>query len=345
MADSLPLLPTTVIGAHARPSWVFAADDWIKRGMFGPTDLREFYDDSVDRAIADMELADVDIITDGEMRRRGFVETFGGRLTGLENVGPDRKVGEISIDMEPVLETRGKLDVPSGLGIIAEYEYLKAHTTRPIKVTVPGPFALTSFIRPVEYYRDRMQLAEAFVPAINAEIRGLAAAGATFIQVDEPATPGMGADPHKPKDIATLFNRCVEGVSGVKFAMHICFGTYRKISYAKRTYAPYFPDILEARVDQFVLEFANREMSEIERWPEWSDGRELGAGIVDIRNHYQETPEDVAERIRVCLEHVPADKLYLNPDCGFRRVARWIAMKKLESMVQGTAMVRKEIGG
>lgn len=116
MAHPLPLLPTTVIGAHARPSWVFAADDWIKRGMFGPTDLHEFYDDSVDLAIRDQEQAGVDIITDGEMRRRGFVETFGERLTGLENVGPDRKVGETSIDMEPVLETRGELHVPHGSG-------------------------------------------------------------------------------------------------------------------------------------------------------------------------------------------------------------------------------------
>jgi 5-methyltetrahydropteroyltriglutamate--homocysteine methyltransferase len=260
-------------------------------------------------------------------------------------VGPDRKVGEISIDMEPILETRGQLDVPNGLGIVDEFLYLKAHTDRPLKVTVPGPFALTTYIRPVEYYRDRMQLAEAFVPTINAEIRTLAAAGATFIQLDEPATPGVGADPHEPREIAALCNRCGVGVSGVKFGLHICFGTYRKISYAKRTYAPYFPAILEARVDQFVLEFANREMSEIERWPEWSDGRELGAGIIDIRNHYQETPEDVAERIRVCLQHVPADKLYLNPDCGFRRVARWIARRKLESMVAGTQIVRNEIGG
>lgn len=212
-------------------------------------------------------------------------------------------------------------------------------------MTVPGPFALTSFIRPVAFYRDRLHLAEAFVPAVHAEIAGLVAAGAAFIQVDEPATPGLGADPHKPRDIARLFNRCVDGVDGVKLAMHICFGTYRKISYAKRTYAPYFPDILEARADQFVLEFANREMSEIERWPEWGDGRELGAGIIDIRNHYQETPEDVAERLRICLQHVPADKLYVNPDCGFRRVARWIAVRKLEAMVAGTNLVRKELAG
>jgi 5-methyltetrahydropteroyltriglutamate--homocysteine methyltransferase len=249
----------------------------------------------------------------------------------------------MSIDMEPVLETRGKLEVPHGLGIVAEFEYLKAHTTKPTKVTVPGPFALTSFIRPVEYYRDRVDLARAFVPVINAEIRALAAAGATFIQVDEPATPGVGADPHKPRDIAALFNACVEGVTGVKLAMHICFGTYRKMSYAKRTYKPYFPDILDARVDQFVLEFANREMSEIDSWPKWGDGRELGAGVIDIRNHYQETPEDVAERIRSCLQHVPADKLYLNPDCGFRRVARWIAVKKLRAMVAGAELVRAEL--
>lgn len=342
MSSSL-LLPTTVVGAHGRPSWVFAADDWIKRGLFGPTDLREFYDDSVDRAIADQENAGVDIITDGEMRRRGFVETFGGRLTGLENVGPDRKVGEVSIDMEPILETRSKLNVPHGLGIVEEFNYLKAHTSRALKVTVPGPFALTSFIRPVEYYRDRTELALAFVPTVNAEIRELAAAGADFIQVDEPATPGVGTDAHDPNDVVALFNACVEGVSGVKFAIHICFGTYRKISYAKRSYAPYFPCLLDAHADQFVLEFANREMSEVERWPEWGADRELGAGVIDVRNHYLETPEDVAERLRVCLKYVAPEKLHVNPDCGLRRVPRWLARKKLEAMVQGTNIVRNEI--
>lgn len=345
MTQPLPVLPTTVIGSYSLPPWLYAADDWIKRDLFGPVDIAETYNDAVDRAILDQELAGVDIITDGEMRRRGFVQTFAGRITGLRDVGPTRKVGEIGIDLESVFETTGKVDVPHGLGIVEEFLYLKAHTTRATKVTIPGPFALTSFYKPVEYYKDRTHLAEAFVPAINAEIRRLAAAGATLIQVDEPATPGYGYDPHTPKDVARLFNACVEGVSGVKFAMHICFGSYKKIPYARPTHAPYFPDLLEARVDQFVFEYATRGMAEIDKWREWAPDRELCAGVIDIRTHYLETAEDVAERIRTCLKYVPAEKLSLSPDCGMRRVVRFLGFGKLKAMVAGARIVRKELTG
>ena len=345
MFETLPILPTTVVGSYGLPSWLFAADDWIQRGQFGPIDIEETYNDAVDRAILDQELAGVDVITDGEMRRRGFVQTFAGRITGLKNVGPPRKVGEVGLDLDPVFETVGEVQVPVGLGIVEEFLYLKEHSRRASKVTVPGPFALTTFYKPVEYYRDRSHLAEAFIPAINAEIRRLAEAGARLIQIDEPATPGYGYDPHTPKDLARFFNRCVEGVSGVKFAMHICFGTYKKIPYAKRTYGPYFPDILEARTDQFVFEFANREMSEIDQWNHWARDRELVAGVIDIRTHYLETPEDVAERIRICLKHVPAEKLWLSPDCGMRRAVRYLAFGKLKAMVAGARIVRKELTG
>ena len=204
----------------------------------------------------------------------------------------------------------------------------------PIKIPLPGPFALTTFIRPVEYYTDRTHLAEAFVPALNHEIRQLAAAGCNWIQLDEPATPGYAAnDPHTPADIARLFNACIEGVTGVHFSLHICFGSFRKLPYAKKTYARYFPDLLEAKADQFVLEYGTREMAEIEQWMNWAPDRELGAGIIDIRTHYCETPDDVAERVRKCLDHVPADKLFLTTDCGLRYVHRTLARQKINNLV------------
>jgi 5-methyltetrahydropteroyltriglutamate--homocysteine methyltransferase len=344
---SLPILPTTVVGSYALPSWLYAADDWISRDLFGPIDIQETLNDAVDRAILDQTLAGVDVISDGEMRRRGFVQSFVRRIRGLRNVGPMRKVGETGIDLEPIYETTGKVEVEHGLGIVEEFEYLRAHTDRPTKVAVPGPYALTAWYRPVEYYRDRTHLAEDFVPAINAEIRRLVAAGCTYIQVDEPAIPGVGRDVHTVKDLVRLFNQCVEGVpSSVKIAMHICFGTHRKIPYAKRTYAPFFPEILGARCQQFVFEYANREMSEIDRWREWvTDGRELCAGVVDVRTHYVETPEDVTERIRVILRHVPAENLWLSPDCGMRRVVRYLASDKLKALVGGARIVRQELGG
>jgi 5-methyltetrahydropteroyltriglutamate--homocysteine methyltransferase len=345
MPSELPLIPTTVVGSYGLPAWVYAADDWINRGLFGPIDLEETFNDAVDRAILDQERAGIDIISDGEMRRRGFVQSFVSRITGLRNAGPPRKVGEAGLDLEPVFETTGPVGVPNGMGIVEEFEYLKEHTSRATKVSVPGPFALTTWYKPVEHYRDRTHLAEAFVPAINEEVRRLAAAGANYIQIDEPATPGYGYDPHTPGDLARLFNACIEGVSGVKFAMHICFGTHRKIAYAKKTYQPYFPEILEARAEQFVFEFATREMYEIENWPHWAPDRELCAGIVDVRSHYLETAQDIAERIRQCLKYVPTEKLYVSPDCGMRRVIRYLAFGKLKALAAGAEIVRKELTG
>jgi len=336
-------LPTTVIGAYAHPAWLYASKEWIANGRFGATDIEETYNDAVDRAIADQEIAGVDVISDGEMRRESFVWAFAKRATGLREVDPPRKVGEIGLDLRSVWETTGPVDMPKGLGAVAELHYLRERTSRPTKISMPGPFAMTSFMRPLEYYRDRPHLAEAFVPAISAEIRQLAAAGATFIQVDEPATPGYGYDPHKPADIARLFNACVDGVTGVKLGLHICFGTFRKIPYAKRSYEPYFPDLLEAKADQFLFEFANREMSQIDRWSSWAPGRELCAGIIDVRTHYLETAEDVAERARLCLEHVAPEKLSFSPDCGFRYVARWLAFAKLQALVEGVRIVRAEL--
>jgi 5-methyltetrahydropteroyltriglutamate--homocysteine methyltransferase len=317
----------------------------MQRGLYGPIDIAETFNDAVDRAIQDQEKAGIDIISDGEMRRRGFVQGFAHKITGLKNVGAPRKVGEAGIDQEPVYETTGPVTVGSGWGIVEEFEYLKKNTRRATKVAVPGAFAITAWYKPVEHYKDRTELAQAFVPALKDEIRRLAAAGAKFIQVDEPTIPGYGADHHTSKDIVRAFNECIAGVTGVKFALHVCFGTHKKIAYAKRSYRPYFPEMFEAKADQFVLEYANREMSEIELWKEWAADRDLVAGVIDVRNHYIETPEDVAERIRTCLKYVPAERLYLSPDCGMRRVIRYRAFQKLKSLVEGARIVRRELTG
>jgi methionine synthase II (cobalamin-independent) len=293
-------------------------------------------------------------VTEISCHGRGAVQMFPATRTVVDMGGQDTKAIRVSPNGEIVdFCMNDKCAAGTGRFLGAASAALRIPLSalgptalrgeRPVKISIPGPFAMTSFMRPVEHYRDRPHLAEAFVPAINAEIRRLAEVGATLIQIDEPATPGYGYDPHKPADIARLFNQCVEGVSGVKLGLHICFGTFRKIPYAKRSYEDYFPDLLEAKVDQFLFEFANREMSQIERWPSWAPDRELCAGIIDVRTHYLETPEDVAERARICLEHVPADKLSFSPDCGLRYVARWLAFGKLKALAAGVGIVRREL--
>ena len=338
---TLPILPTTVIGSHATPSWLWTAIDEIEKGNYGPTDIKETYDDAVNAAILDQERAGIDIISDGEMRRFYFVQSFYKRMTGIVQDPPLRKVGPYGYDSPQRYHTVEKVTVPNGLGIVGEFNYAKAHTIKPIKATCPGPVTITMHIRPRQGYKDRLELASEFASVINAELKALVAAGADFIQIDEPS---FAVIPGEVNEWVELYNACVEGVDA-KLALHICFGNLSSRPRGKRTYRWMFPELLEARADQLVLEFANREMSESGLWGELGLEMELGAGVIDVKSFYVETPEDVAERIRLFLDQVPPDKLYISPDCGFFQLPRWITYLKLQAMVAGTNIVRKELGG
>ena len=338
--NTLPLLPTTVIGSYAMPSWLWTAVGEIDKGNYGRTDTQETFDDAVNIAILDQERAGVDIITDGEMRRWYFVQSFYKRMEGIASDPPLRKVGLYGYDTPPRYHTVGKVTVPDGLGILDEFNYTKAHTEKPIKVTCPGPLTLTIHLRPSEGYADRLELAWEFARVINTELKALVELGADFIQLDEPS---FAVIPGSVGDWVALYNACVEGVDA-KLALHVCFGNLGSRPRGKRSYRWMFPDLLDARADQLVFEYANREMSEIDLWKEFGVDRELGAGVVDVKSFYVETADDVAERIRQILEYVPADKLYVNPDCGFFQLPRWLSYLKLEAMVAGTKIVRSELG-
>jgi 5-methyltetrahydropteroyltriglutamate--homocysteine methyltransferase len=228
--------------------------------------------------------------------------------------------------------------------VVEEYQYLKTQTDRPVKATVPGPVTLTIHIqtRPGDAYNgDRLALSWDMVPAVNAELKALAAAGADWIQLDEPSAAIV---PGQVAEYVKLFNACVDGVRGAKIGYHVCFGNLLSRPRGKRTYRWMFPALLETRCDQFVFEYANREMSEIEMWSDVGVDREVACGVVDVKSFYMETPEDVAERLRLCARHIPVERLSAVPDCGFFPVPRWVAAEKLRRLVQGTRLFRKEIG-
>lgn len=340
MPEKLPLLPTTVIGSHAIPSWFWTATEEIDKGNYGSTDIREAFDDAVDLAMLDQERAGVDIISDGEMRRWYFVQSFYRRMTGLVDEPPLRKIGLYAYDSPPRYRAVDKVTVPEGLGIVDEFNYAKAHTDRPLKATCPGPLTLTMHIRPGEGYKDRHDLAWEFAGVINAELKALVEAGADYIQIDEPS---FAIIPGEFEGWIEMYNSAVQGVDA-KLALHICFGNLSSRPRGKRSYRWMFPAVLDARADQLVFEYANREMSEIDLWPEFGVESELGAGVIDVKSFYVEKPEDVAERIEAILEHVPAEKLYINPDCGFFQLPRWITQLKLNAMVAGTQLVREKLG-
>lgn len=338
----LPLLPTSVIGSYAWPAWLHVALWAAQRGELGPEDMRETQDDAVDMALRDQEDAGVDIVSDGEMRRAGFfTAAFYGFLTGLRELPPQRRIGVAGHDQRESYEAVEPITAPGGLGLLAEYHYVRQRTTRPIKMPCPGPFTLAGRIKPGAVYKTRWDVAEALVPIINAELKALVAAGCTFIQIDEPS---IAVHPDAPHAFVELFNATVAGVNA-KIGLHLCFGNYVGRPTAKRTYRPLFPHILNACADQYALEFANRELAEIDLWREFPSEKELAAGLVDVKNYYIETPEDVAERIRVALRYVAPEKLTIVPDCGFSQTARWAARAKLKAMVEGTRIVRRELAG
>jgi 5-methyltetrahydropteroyltriglutamate--homocysteine methyltransferase len=339
MTASLPLIPTAVVGSHGKPGWWFASVKAQERAEFGPADLEEMFDDAADTAIRDMERAGIDIITDGEVRRiDGYVDSYYAIIKGIEALPVRRKAGPWGYDQQTRYEAVGRIETPSGgLGIIKEFEYLKAHTARHTKATCAGPLTFGSRIHPGAIYSGVVDVAERFAEVINEELKGLVAAGADFIQLDEPARGNVSGE-----EMARLFNLATEGVEA-KLAFHICFGNRFGRSRFPRSYEPYFPGVLKARADQFVLEFAGRELSELPLWKKYGDGRELGAGIIDVKGFHPETAEDVAGRIRKVLQVCPADKLTVNPDCGFGWSPRYMCNQKLRGLAGGAALVRREI--
>jgi 5-methyltetrahydropteroyltriglutamate--homocysteine methyltransferase len=340
VSSNLPLLPTSVVGSYAWPGWLWLVLEAGRRGELGPADVKEALDDAVDTALRDQEESGVDIISDGEMRRVGFFTAeFYSHLTGLSAVAPDRRKGAGGHDQQHRFEVLEPIAAPNGLGVIAEYEYASKRIDKPLKVTLPGPFTLAGRLMLGGVYEHRTDAAWAFVPIINAELKALQAAGADFIQIDEPS-PAI--HPDSPANFAELFNSAVEGVE-VKLAAHLCFGNYLGRPLAKRTYAPVLDQMLNFHVDQLVLEFANREMAELPLCREIAAHKEVAIGLIDVKNYYIETPQDVAERIRRVLEYVQVERLSIVPDCGFSQTARWAARAKLNAMVAGTRIVREEL--
>lgn len=339
---TLPLLPTSVIGSYAWPAWLTTALEAAQRGEYGPDDMVEAQDDAVDTALRDQLDAGVDIVSDGEMRRAGFfTAAFYGHLTGLRELPPRRRVGSSGHDQRESYEAADPLAAPDGLGLVAEYRYVRTRTTAPLKMPCAGAYTLAGRVKPGSVYKDRMDVAYALAGIVNAELKALVAEGVDFIQLDEPS---YAVHPDAPREFVDLFNATVEGVDA-KIGLHLCFGNFVGRPVAKRSYRPLFPHILDVHADQFALEFANRELAELELWQEFPSDKELAAGLIDVKNYYVETPEDVAERIRTALHYVAPDKLSVVPDCGFSQTARWAARAKLRAMVEGAKIVRAEIGG
>ncbi|MCI0387782.1 MAG: cobalamin-independent methionine synthase II family protein [Acidobacteria bacterium] len=340
-------LRTTVIGSYPFPGWLEYACQHLDQ--FGEADRAELQEDAVIAAIHDQIAAGLDVISDGEQTRLDFNLSFYGYLEGVElEQSLTRRFGPPAHDQRGKHRITGELRAPRGLGVVDEWKRLQrlapASTSGPaLKASVPGPYTLSGRLLPDGEYLDRFDVTEALLPIVRDELVALLEAGCREITVDEPSMSCYAhrEDPHRFVDI---FNRTVEPVIGkCRLSTHACFGNYKARAVGKRTYKPMFPAFLEIKVDEIHLEMASREFAEIEIIGQIAERMDVAVGVIDVKSYYIETPEDVADRVRLCLKYAPPDRLSFAPDCGLSQTARWAARKKLKNMVAGVKRVREEL--
>ena len=330
----LPILPSTVVGSYSMPGWLERLKTEYFARRISRHDLDEVHDSAVKAAIKDQEMAGLDIVTDGEMRRDNMMDYFLERFPGVQI---DRSSKKFYYDFYNCA-VEGKLPL-APLGLAEDFRFLRAFTERETKFCVTGPHALTKRIHN-EFYADEEALAEDVARVLNLELKELVKAGARYIQIDEPNLSGF------PDDLTwgvRVLNTLVEGVEA-KVAVHICYGNrYGKPSW-EGSYSYLFPRILDLRVQQLTLEFARRGGEDLHLFREFKPPFEIGVGVIDVKTNAVETPDLVAERIRKALEFIPAERMFVLPDCGCFHLPRDVAFAKLCAMVEGAHQVRKELG-
>jgi 5-methyltetrahydropteroyltriglutamate--homocysteine methyltransferase len=338
--EGLGSIPTAPVGSHALPAITLLALERIRAGGLGERDLAEVLEDASRLAIGDQERARLDVVSDGEVRRHDFIMSFYGRLTGLREAPPARCLGPYLYDSTPAWDVVDTVAAPAGLGTIAEYEFARTCTDRPVKVACPGPLTLHQPLRLAGGYRDRGDLLWDLAGIVNGELRRLVAAGCPMVQVDESSPAAQGTS---PAQFVELFNRTVEGVEA-HVGLHVCFGNLRGRPHSPRRYGGLLPALREAHADVLLLELANREMAELEDIAAADLPQDLAAGVVDVKSFHRESAEEVAGRLRQVLRHVPAERVWAVPDCGLWETPRWIAVRKLAALAEGARIVREELG-
>ena len=339
-------LRSSVIGSYPFPSWLEFASQHLE--VFGRSDVGEIQNDAVIAAVHDQVEAGLDVITDGEQTRLDFNLSFYGYIKGieLESVSP-RKFGPPAHDQRGKHAITGELVAPRGLGVVEEFKRLQrlAPSGAPtLKASVPGPYTLSGRLVPNAQYVDRWAVTEALLPMVRKELEDLVAAGCTEISVDEPSM-SCYAYKEDPRRFVDIFNRTVESVYGrTRLCTHLCFGNFKGRAIGPRQIAPMFPAFLDFKADEMHVEMASREFAEIELIAQIAARMDVAVGIVDVKSYYVETPENIADRVRWCLQHAPADRLVFAPDCGLSQTARWAAQPKLKNMVAGIRQVKKERG-
>jgi 5-methyltetrahydropteroyltriglutamate--homocysteine methyltransferase len=340
------LLPTTLVGSYAQPDWLI--DRRKLAGRFpprvraqelwrvAPEFLEAAQDDATLLAIRAQEQAGLDIITDGEMRRESYSNRFATALEGVDIDNPGSALDR-SGHPNPVPRVTARVRRRHPVEV-RDVQFLRRNTDRMIKMTVPGPFTMSQQAQN-DFYQDEAEMALDYAAAVNAEIKDLFAAGADVVQIDEPY---MQARPEKARRYGLrALNAALDGVTGAT-AVHICFG-YAAIIHVRPEGYSFLPEFANSPVQQVSIETAQSKLdcSVLEQLP----GKTILLGVLDLSDMAIETPGAVAARIRRALPHVPAERIIVAPDCGLKYLPRDVAFGKMQAMVAGAAIVRRELEG
>ena len=287
-------------------------------------------------AIKAQEDAGIDIITDGEIRRESYSNHFATALDGVDLDNPGEALDR-SGHPNPVPRVVGPIRRRHAVGV-RDLQFLRQHTKRQIKITVPGPFTMAQQAQ-IDYYDGSRELASLdYATALNAEIKDLFAAGADVVQIDEPY---MQARPEEARAFGlAALNRALEGVTGTT-AVHICFGS-AAIIHARPSGYSFLPEFQQCRCGQVSIETAqsNLDTSALEGLR----GKKVMLGVIDLSDPQVETAEVVAARIERALPHVAAQDVIVAPDCGMKYLPHDVAFAKLQAMVGGAQIMRARYG-
>ena len=338
------LFPTTLVGSMPQPDWLI--DRQKLAGRYPPRVrarelwripepyLAEAQDDATILAIRAQEEAGLDIVTDGEIRRESYSNLFATALDGVDLDNPGTALDR-SGNPTPVPRVIGPIRRRHAVGV-RDLEFLRRHTTRQVKVTVPGPFTMSQQAQIDHYGGSRELAAMDYATAVNDEMRDLFDAGADIVQIDEPY---MQARPEEARIYGlNALNRALEGVKGTT-AVHICFG-YAALGHARSSAYSFLPELAGCHCQQVSLETAqpNLDCSILVKLA----GKKIMLGVIELGSQQVETPEIVAARIRRALPFVAAENLIVAPDCGMKYLPREVAAGKLKAMVVGAAILRAE---
>ncbi len=334
-------LPTSLVGSYAQPDWLIDRERLRDRfpprvratelWRVDPQYLEQAQDDATLLAVRDQERAGLDIITDGEARRESYSNRFATALSGVDIDNPGTALDR-SGHPNPVPRVVGPVERMHPVQV-RDVQFLRDNTSKPIKITVPGPFTMSQQAQN-DFYDDEGELALAYAGAVHDEIADLFAAGADIVQIDEPY---MQARPEKARDhgIAAL-QRALDGIEGTT-AVHICFG-YAAIIHGRPSEYSFLPELDAVACDQVSIETAQSgiDTAVIAKLP----GKRIILGVIDLDDLAVESPEIVADRIRRALPYKTVRELVAAPDCGMKYLPRDVAYGKLESMVAGAQLVR-----